>query len=105
MDKLRVVRALVSFNKTTFFFDNERPRGMTYDALVEFEKSLNCKLHPNDRNGKEKIHVVLVPTTPSKVASDLQKAASGAFSSKFSGSFRYWGIVCKPTSQRCWQAW
>ncbi len=29
MDKRRVVRALVSFNKTTFFFDNERPRGMT----------------------------------------------------------------------------
>lgn len=72
MDKRRVVRALVSFNKTTFFFDNERPRGMTYDALVEFEKFLNRKLHPNDRTGKEKIHVVLVPTTPSKVASDLQ---------------------------------
>jgi hypothetical protein len=29
MDKRRVVRALVSFNKTTLFFDNERPRGMT----------------------------------------------------------------------------
>jgi len=72
MDKRRVVRALVSFNKTTFFFDGERPRGMTYDALVEFEKFLNRKLHPNDRTGKEKIHVVLVPTTPSKVASDLQ---------------------------------
>ncbi len=39
---------------------------------MEFEKFLNRKLHPNDRTGKEKIHVVLVPTTPSKVASDLQ---------------------------------
>src|SRR4029077_11600451 len=51
---------------------NERPRGTTYDALVEFEKFLNRKLHPTDRIGKEKIHVVLGPTTPSKVASDLQ---------------------------------
>lgn len=72
MDKRREVRALVSLSKTTFFFDNGRPRGMTYDALVDFEKFLNRKLHPNDRTGKEKIHVVLVPTTPSKVASDLQ---------------------------------
>ena len=71
MDKRREVRALVSLNKTTFFFDNGRPRGMAYDALVEFEKFLNRKLHPNDRTGKEKIRVVLVPSTSSKVASDL----------------------------------
>ena len=71
MAKRRQVRALVSLSKTTFFFDNGRPRGMTYDALVEFEKFLNRKLHPNDRTGKEKIHVVLVPSTPAKVASDL----------------------------------
>lgn len=72
MDKRRVVRALVSLSRTSFFFDNGRPRGMTYDALVEFERFVNRKLHPNDRTGKEKIHVVLVPTTASKVASDLQ---------------------------------
>ena len=32
MDKRRVVRALVTFNRASFFFDNGRPRGMTYDA-------------------------------------------------------------------------
>jgi membrane-bound lytic murein transglycosylase MltF len=72
MDELRMVRALVSFNKTGFFFDNGRPRGMTYDALLDFEKFLNHKLHPNDRTGKEKIEVVLVPTTATNAASDLQ---------------------------------
>ena len=72
MDKRRMVRALVSFNKTGFFFDNGRPRGMTYDALMDFEKFLNRKLHPRDRTGKEKIEVVLIPTTAASVASDLQ---------------------------------
>jgi membrane-bound lytic murein transglycosylase MltF len=71
MDKRRVVRALVSFNKASFFFDNGRPRGMSYDALADFEKFLNRKLHPNDRTGKEKIHVVLVPTTFARMGSDL----------------------------------
>jgi membrane-bound lytic murein transglycosylase MltF len=71
MSRRREVRALVSLSRTTFFFDNGRPRGMTYDALVEFEKFLNRKVHPNDRSGKEKIHVVLVPSTPDKVASEL----------------------------------
>jgi len=72
MDRRRVVRALVTFNRASFFFDNGRPRGMTYDALTEFEKFLNRKLHPNDPTGKEKIHVVLVPTTIASMASDLQ---------------------------------
>ena len=63
MDKRRMVRALVSFNKVSFFFDNGRPRGMAYDALLDFETFLNRKLHPMDRTHKEKIEVVLVPTT------------------------------------------
>jgi len=72
MDKRRVVRALVTFNRASFFFDNGRPRGMTYDTLVDFEKLLNRKLHPKDASGKEKINVVLVPTTYATMASDLQ---------------------------------
>jgi membrane-bound lytic murein transglycosylase MltF len=72
MDQRRVVRALVTFNRASFFFDNGRPRGMTYDALVDFEKFLNRKLHPKDTTGKEKINVVLIPTTFGKAAADLQ---------------------------------
>src|ERR1700746_1150745 len=72
MDKRRVVRALVTFNRASFFFDNGRPRGMTYDALVDFERFLNRKLHPKDTTGKEKINVVLIPTTFGKAGADLQ---------------------------------
>ena len=72
MDQRRVVRALVTFNRASFFFDNGRPRGMTYDALVDFEKFLNRKLHPKDTSGKEKINVVLIPTTFEKAGADLQ---------------------------------
>jgi len=71
MDKRRVVRALVTFNRASFFFDNGRPRGMTYDALIDLEKFLNRKLHPHDTTGKEKINVVLVPTTFARAGSDL----------------------------------
>ena len=28
---------LVTFNRASFFFDNGRPHGMTYDVLVDFE--------------------------------------------------------------------
>ena len=71
MDKRRMVRALVAFNKVGFFFDNGRPRGMTYDALMDLQKFLNRKLHANDTTGKEKIHVVVVPTSWGRAASDL----------------------------------
>lgn len=71
IEKRRVVRALVVFNRVSFFFDKGRPRGMAYDALMDFEKFLNRKLHPNDTSGKQKIAVVLVPTTTARVASDL----------------------------------
>src|SRR5262249_34160108 len=71
MDKRRVVRALVTFNRASFFCDNGRPRGMTYDALIDLEKFLNRKLHPHDTTGKEKINVVLVPTTFARAGSDL----------------------------------
>lgn len=72
MDQRRIVRALVTFNRASFFFDNGRPRGMTYDELADFEKFLNRKLHPKDTTGKEKINVVLIPTTFGKAAADLQ---------------------------------
>ena len=72
MDQRRIVRALVTFNRASFFFDNGRPRGMTYDALVDFEKFLNRKLHSKDTAGKEKINIVLIPTTFGKAAADLQ---------------------------------
>ena len=72
MQKHRAIRALVAFNKTAYFIDNGRPRGLTYEALTEFERFVNTSLHPNDKSGKEKIHILLIPADPDTIASDLQ---------------------------------
>lgn len=41
----RYIRALVLYNKTNFFYDGPQARGITYEALKEFEKFLNAKLN------------------------------------------------------------
>ncbi len=70
-DKKRLIRALVFFNRSSYFIDQGRPRGISYEALVEFERFVNRKLHPNDRTGKDKINIVLIPTSHEKLQSDL----------------------------------
>ena len=37
MVKRRKIRALVTFNKTNYFFDHGRQRGLSYELLKEFE--------------------------------------------------------------------
>lgn len=54
MEKRRVVRALVSFNRVGFFYDNGRPRGMSYDALMDLQKFLNKNCVPTTPQGKRK---------------------------------------------------
>ena len=39
-----VVRALVSYSRTFYFLDGARQRGLSYEALKEFERFLNRKL-------------------------------------------------------------
>src|SRR5215510_6682859 len=46
----RYIRALVLYNKTNFFYDGPQPRGITYEALKEFEKFLNEKLKTRDKS-------------------------------------------------------
>src|SRR5689334_21832464 len=41
----RYIRALVIYNKTNFFYDGPQTRGISYEALFEFEKFLNRKLN------------------------------------------------------------
>jgi membrane-bound lytic murein transglycosylase MltF len=53
----RFIRALVFYNKTNFFFDGPQPRGITYEALKEFEKFINTKLQTGDKP----IHIVFIP--------------------------------------------
>jgi membrane-bound lytic murein transglycosylase MltF len=59
MVKRRVIRALVVYNQTHYFFDGLRPRGVSYDALVEFERGLNASL----RTRHLKVHVIHIPVT------------------------------------------
>jgi membrane-bound lytic murein transglycosylase MltF len=73
MQKRRVIRAAVFLNKTHYFIDsNGQPRGISYDALTEFERFVNRKLAPGDKVGKNKVLVVLMPTNPTVVERDLQ---------------------------------
>lgn len=55
----RYIRALVLYNKTNFFYDGPQPRGITYDALKEFEKFLNEKLN----TGNKPLHIVFIPVS------------------------------------------
>ena len=53
----RRIRVLTSFSKTFYFLDRARQRGMTYELMKQFEKTLNEKYETKHR----KITVVFVP--------------------------------------------
>ena len=57
MVDLRVIRVLVTHNRTHFFFDGGRQRGIVADALLELEKALNDEL----KLGARKLHVAAIP--------------------------------------------
>lgn len=56
----RYIRTLVLYNKTNFFYDGPQPRGITYEALKEFEKFLNGKLN----TGNKPVHLIFIPVSP-----------------------------------------
>lgn len=68
MVERRTIRVLVVPSKTFYFVDRGRQRGMTYDALVEFEKFVNRKL----KTKTLKIHVVPIPVRRDKLMSGLE---------------------------------
>src|SRR5688500_16972871 len=55
----RYIRALVLYNKTNFFYDGPQARGITYEALKEFEKFLNAELNTGDKP----INMVFIPVS------------------------------------------
>lgn len=55
----RVIRVLLSPNRTNYFLDGAVQRGVTYDAMVAFEKFVN-KHHAR---GRPKVHIVLLPVS------------------------------------------
>ena len=67
MAKRRVIRALVVYSKTMYFLDGARERGITYDALKEFEKFINAKY----RTGNMRIFVVPIPVSRDELLKGL----------------------------------
>ncbi|HKA19029.1 MAG TPA: lytic transglycosylase F [Blastocatellia bacterium] len=54
----RFVRALVAYNRTTYFIDGKEQKGIAYDSLVELEKWLHTE--STDRN--RGLKVAIIPT-------------------------------------------
>lgn len=69
MVKKRVIRAGVPFNRTFYFLDHGRPRGLSYEFITLFEEKLNEKLN----SGPLKVHVVLFPMPRDALLPALQE--------------------------------
>ena len=66
----RMVRVLVPYSRTLYFNDRGRERGLTADAVREFEAYLNKKY----KTGNRPVTVYLMPTTRDRL---LQEVAAG----------------------------
>ncbi|MGD8519708.1 MAG: lytic transglycosylase F [Desulfobacterales bacterium] len=58
MAKRNTIRALLPYSKTFYFLDGANQRGLTYDLLKQFEKSINQQL----KRKTIKVHIVVIPT-------------------------------------------
>jgi membrane-bound lytic murein transglycosylase MltF len=67
--KRRIIRVLVTYNKTNFFLDGPASKGVTYELLTQFEKHLNKKLKTRHLN----VHLVFIPVTRDQLLPRLKK--------------------------------
>jgi membrane-bound lytic murein transglycosylase MltF len=58
MAERNTIRALVPYSKTFYFLDGADQRGLTYEFLRQFEKSINEKL----KRKTMRVHVIVIPT-------------------------------------------
>jgi membrane-bound lytic murein transglycosylase MltF len=65
-----ILRLLVVYNKTQFFYDKGRPKGMIPDAAEELERYLNKKLQ---RTGPKKFKVAFIPVSPGQLEKNLNE--------------------------------
>ena len=63
----RSIRALVVVNRTDFFYDKGHPRGISYEALEEFQRFLNTKL----KTRALKTTITWIPVHPDQLESAL----------------------------------
>src|SRR5215213_3285539 len=57
MVERRYIRALVTYNRSYYFYDEGEARGISYEGLKEFEKFLNQKLG----TGNRQVGVLFIP--------------------------------------------
>jgi len=69
MQQRRIIRFLVPYSKTFFFLDGATPRGLTYERVMNFEKSLNQKL----KTKHIQIHAIIIPTARKNLIPYLEK--------------------------------
>ena len=67
--KRRLIRVLVSYCKTNYFFDHGKPRGFEYEMLKAYEKFLNRK----EKNGYAKTRMIFLPVPFDRILDDLNK--------------------------------
>ena len=69
MVERRLIRVLVPYSRTLYYNDKGRERGITADAVRDFEQYLKLK----HKTGNRPITVLLIPTTRDKLIDDLTK--------------------------------
>ncbi len=67
MTKNRNIRAIVLINPISFFYSKGLPKGITYEALEEFQKFVNQKL----KTGTLDVKVTFIPLRPDQVEAAL----------------------------------
>ena len=67
MVKRRLIRVLVPPSKTFFFVDQGQKRGLTYEALMHFEKFINQR----QKNKALPIKIIPIPTSRKNLLADL----------------------------------
>jgi len=69
MVQRRVIRFLIPYSKTFYFFDMATQRGATYEIGKLFEKKINKQL----KRGHLKIHVIFIPTSRERLLPALSE--------------------------------
>jgi membrane-bound lytic murein transglycosylase MltF len=64
----KVIRILVPYSRTNFFFERGVPRGFAYDMFQEYGKVLNARVKPRDR-----VAVAFIPVPRDKLIAWLQE--------------------------------
>jgi membrane-bound lytic murein transglycosylase MltF len=68
MVKRRVIRVGVTYNRTHYFIDKGQERGLTYEALKQFDNELNTEL----KTGNLRVHVVPIVMPRNQLAPALK---------------------------------